>query len=163
MGGKKAQKPFILMKIQPFYMSNFIHISKHTGVCVHTLACSRNGGWWFPYRPVVTVSGEDRVRAHTHTHTHTPRNRSRCSTCAEVHTLFMYNSKVHSHTHSAVCEHGTAGSSTEENKRQLPVTEMHEGDETYFTPYIFDISQPVFHVNPTSSSFSSAVCFLVTQ
>lgn len=48
----------------------------------------------------------------------------------EVHTLFMYNSKVHSHTHSTVCEHGTAGSSTEENKLRPPMTERHDD----FTP-----------------------------
>lgn len=49
--------------------------STHT----HTLSLSRrrNCGWWFPYRPAVTVSGGDRARAHTDAHN-------------EAHTLFMY-------------------------------------------------------------------------
>lgn len=65
---------------------------------------------------------------------------------AEVHPLLMYNSKVHSLTHH-VCEHGTAGSSAEGNRR-LPLTEKLDGE---FTHLIFE---PVSHVKPPNPHFN---------
>lgn len=71
-------------------------MNTHTHTLSQSLSRSRNCGWWFPYRPVVTVSGGDRARAH--------RNRRRCRH-ASRHILYlcMYNSKVHSHMHSTGC------------------------------------------------------------
>lgn len=134
---------------------SFASAYTHTRVCAcaHLLVAEMVGGgfpmglWWQWVEKTGFV--------------HTHRNRSRCSTCAEVHTLFMYDSKVHSHTRAAVCEHGTAGSSTEENKRRLPVTERREGDETCFTPQtsgdMIDVFS--FHVNPPHPHFVSCLLF----
>lgn len=73
------------------------HSNQHTHTLSLSLARSRNCGWWFPYRPVVTVSGGDRARAHTETEgdaVHASRH---------ILYLCMYNSKVHSHMHSVGC------------------------------------------------------------
>lgn len=54
----------------------------------------------------MTVSGEDRVGAHI------PEQK----TMLYMHqgACFIYVQQQHSHTHSTECEHGAAGSSTEE-------------------------------------------------
>lgn len=85
----KSTKP-----LYPHQDSAFVHVQFHSHQHTHTLACSRNGGWWFPYRPVVTVSGEDRVCAHT------PKQK----TILYMHrgAYFIYNRKVHL-THTPRC------------------------------------------------------------